>query len=344
MADNNKIVDRCRKLLALTESPNEHEAALAMETLNRFLTEHNLSIADLEKKGAKAPPVGEHGYDLGKAAFKWKLDLAEGIAEHYYCAAIVNRKIKTISFVGRPDNVEALQMLYAWVIDQIKELSRKSRREHFDATGEHIDPLRWQLQFGEGIVPRLIDRLKEMKTRAEEDMSRDAFGNVTALAVHHQSEVSDFLEKEHGYRTDGKQTQADQDREKRWADWDKRREEEREKHDKLKAECEANGDMGPYYEAYPYNHPDKIAEAKAKLEKAQKEEDRKDRARERRRNASGYYEREDERWERKQERRDRVENDPQKVAARAAGKSNADKINLQPFVTDGKPKSKGAIG
>src|SRR2546423_3993388 len=118
-----KLLDRLRKILALTESPVEGEAQAAAMKLQELLTEHNLSIADLEKRGHQAPPVGESAHDLGKAGFTWKLDLAETIADHYFCHAIVSRYRKTVSFVGRPDNVDSLQMLYTWVIDQIKRIS-----------------------------------------------------------------------------------------------------------------------------------------------------------------------------------------------------------------------------
>ena len=36
-----KVVDKIQKLLALTESSNEHEAALAAEKAHELLAEHN---------------------------------------------------------------------------------------------------------------------------------------------------------------------------------------------------------------------------------------------------------------------------------------------------------------
>jgi hypothetical protein len=89
-----RILDKLRKILALVNSPEEGEALAAAEMLQKLLTDHNLSMADLEKKGSKAAPVTESGHDLGKAAFKWKLDLAEVIAEHYFCHGIIDRYSK----------------------------------------------------------------------------------------------------------------------------------------------------------------------------------------------------------------------------------------------------------
>lgn len=318
---DSNLIEKLRKILALTASPVEAEAALAATRLQELLTKHNLSIADLEQRGAKAPEMREQGHDLGKAAFKWKLDLAEGIAEFYYCAPMVNRYAKTVRFVGRPDNVEALQMLYSWVIEQIKEIAKNARREHFDTTGEHIDPLRWQVSFGEGAVSRLITRLREMKARQQEDMSRNEYGDVTALAVHHQSEISDYLEAEYGYRTDGKLTKKQQEREDRWR-------KEREAKDELRVRCEESGDMEPYYTAYPQERPEVVAARHAQWEKDNKEWERRERRNAARR--TGYT----------RERKVDWDAEDQKSAARESGRKNADKVNLQPFLTGSTDKTK----
>lgn len=152
-----RMMERLRKLLEVqNRAATEAEAQQAATLLQRFLTEHNLSVADLERRGQTAPQMAEGQHDLGKAAWKWKLDLAEGIAEFYYCAPLVDRRTKTVAFAGRPDNVEALTMLYAWVCDQIKQVATSERRSHFESTGEHIDPLRWQINFGEGAAERII--------------------------------------------------------------------------------------------------------------------------------------------------------------------------------------------
>jgi len=321
------LINRLRKVLALTSSPMEHEAQLAAERLRELLTKHNLDMADLEEKGGRVPPsIHEAGHDLGKAAFKWKLDLAEGISEFYYCVGLVNRYSKTVTFVGRPDNVESLKLLYNWIIEQVKKIAAVERRKHYDSSGEHIDPLRWQVSFGEGVVERLIDRLREMKARQVEDevMSHDMFGNVTSLILHHQAEVSDFLEQKYGYRKDGRLTKAQQERR---AQWDKEREEEERaeaEKEAMRIQCTAMGDMTPYYERYPDEHPDRVAERVKWQEQRRKREERNARRRTGRWSAGPRVD------ERKEEQSER---------ARRSGRESAKNINLQPFLKGGsKPK------
>lgn len=306
-----KLHRQIRALLSKTvgNGCSEAEAASAAGILQELLTRHNLSMADLEARGSAAKPnVGEQGHDLGKAAFRWKLDLAEAVADHFYCHGLVDRTAKTVKFVGRPDNVESLLMLYAWLIEQIKQISSAERKVHIERTGEHVDPLRWQVNFGVGCVSRLGTRLGEMKAKAAQDMARNSQGDVVGLTLHHKSEVSDYLETKYGFRTDGAKTA----RAKKW-------EEEYAKEMEWKKR-----DPEGYYTAKPWlrptvKTPEELAKDEAEREKAAKKWDAK--------------------WQRKVDReRNRVVSEEEKrrneqgYEARQAGREAAAKINLQPFL------------
>lgn len=297
-----RLIDKLRKVLALTTSPIEGEAQAAAEHLQRLLTAHNLSIADLEKRGTAAKPgVRQDAHDLGKAAFTWKLNLAEVIAEHYFCVSLVDRRLKTVAFVGRPDNVESLQMLYAWLIDQIKRISAEERRNHYVRTNEHIDPLRWQVNFGLGVVQRLRDRLHAIKEAQNSDP------NTTALVVHHISEINDWMEATYGYRKDGRPTKQLL----KWrADYDA--------NEQRLAELKVT-DIEAFYEECPWERPERVAQREKERIEAEKKEARLAK----RRTGRSYTYR-----ERKVD--DVKEN--QAYDARQAGKRRADDVNLQPFI------------
>lgn len=321
-APNERLVEKLRKVLALTTSSIEGEAQAAAAHLQRLLTQHNLSIADLEQKGGQpAPGVHEQRHDLGKAAFTWKLDLADSIAEFYYCYPLVNRSTKTVAFIGRPDNVEALQMLYAWLIDQIRRIATAERRKHFDETGEHIDPLRWQVRFGVGCVERLHERLTEMRARQEEDEATVNGGaECTALAIHHKSEISDYLEKKFGRRVDGRETQ-------RGREYRAKREAEDVRLAALK-----EADIEAYYRECPWDRPE-TEEQKAEREKRDADYWKKQEAKERKnaRKRDSYVPRGGYRVKQTDWRKEE-----QGATAQGAGRRSADKVNLTPFVAGGK--------
>lgn len=321
MTENEKLTDKLRKVLALTTSPVEGEAQAAAAMLAKLLTQHNLSIADLEKKGASAPGVRKDSHDLGKAAFTWKLNLAEAIADHYYCYPLVDRTKKTVAFVGRPDNVESLQMLYGWIIDQIKRISAEERRNHYVRTNEHIDPLRWQVNFGLGAVTRLRDRLAEMR-RAQ------VSAETTALVLHHKSEISDWLEAEMGYRIDNRKTKQERENDERWAKYMQEVEARQAAADQREAERRATLTQA---------QRDAEDAEKVKLEAKETRESEKRRAKQ---NAkwNRQYERKSSRPVSPEQRR----KDEEAYEARSRGRQSADRVNLQPFL-DGNVDNKSKI-
>jgi hypothetical protein len=301
-----RLLEKIQKVLTLSREGIEGEAQAAAAILQKMLTEHNLSIADLEKKGAKAEAVSEKGHDLGKAAFTWKLDLAEAVAEHFFCASIVDRRRKTVSFVGRPDNVDSLQMLYAWLIGQVQAIAREERTKHHEQTGEHVDPLRWQVNFGVGAVRRLRVRLEEEKQRHQDEMARNSMGDVVALVCTRASENSDYLEKKYGYRTDGKETERDRKWRKEW-----------------EAEQAARKRQQEDWKA---RDPEGYAAHQKRLKEAEEAEERAWQRKQRRR--ANYIPRERERAYNPE----RARQEEQAYQARKAGLSAADRINLKPFL------------
>lgn len=301
------IVEKLRKVLALTTSPVEGEAQAAAGKLQELLTKHNLDIADLEVRGSGKPQVKEEGHDLGKAAFTWKLDLAEGIARYYFCHPMVDRTRKTVRFVGRPDNVESLQMLYRWLIDQIKRVSGDERKKWMEESGEHVDPLRWQVNFGIGAASRLKERLQEKADREREDCK------IYALVVHHDAEISDYLEKQYGYRTDGKKTAQQQK-------WDEEWEQRKKADEELK-----KTDIEAYYAKYPWRRPP----TEEQIKQMEREDRKREKARQRRWERGGGYRYR--RPETEEERRKRIQGEEAHTSGHKAGGS----INLEPFVEKG---------
>ncbi len=317
-----KLMEKMRKVLVLSREGIEGEAQAAAAVLQEMLARHNLAVADLEAKGAAAPAATERAHDLGKAAFRWKLDLADAVAEYYWCLPLVDRARKTVSFVGRPDNVESLGMLYAWLIQQVIAIAAEERGKRDAAAGDRVDPLRWQVNFGVGAVERLGARLGEERARQAEEIARNDLGDVVALAVSRDKENSDYLEERYGYREDGRETRGERERRER-----------REAERRADAEWLTRDPRG-YYAAHPDRRPEAVAAEEARSAAYWKAywaaEGKKERRNSRRRTGPRYRE---ERYDPDEERREE-----QALEARRAGKSAADRINLRPFIAGEAPR------
>jgi hypothetical protein len=213
--------------------------------------------------------------------------------------------------VGRPDNVAGLIMLYEWIINQIRDIASTERVKHHEETGEHIDPLRWQVNFGLGAVGRLRERLREMRDAQARD------NKVNALVQSHNAEISDWMEAQYGYRIDGRPT-------KRMQEWQKEDERVRALKDT---------DIEAYYKLRPWERPEEVARrAKQQLLDEKRE------ARNAARRVGPAY----------REQRRMTDEDHRKAdeahRARKKGHEAAEAVNLEPFIGDGKKKSKGNIG
>lgn len=299
--EQEKLLTKLRQILAMTKSPNENEAAVAASMLQKFLTDYNMEIADLEDKGQAKSKVGKNDFDLGKAVYiwTWKIQLAEGLARHFYCVALNQYGTNNLSFVGRPENVEALKMLFNWLIDQIKRLATAERKARPSAANIH--PMRWQMSFGEGVVPRLMERLQELR---EEQAA--SYEGTQELVLHHDAELSDWLEANGKRRIDGQKTKSQIENEARWEAYNK------EKADLLESDPVA------YYKKFPNETP----EAKAAAEKRFQTRLKRSAAA---RNSA---------WNRGTSwKTSMMESD--KDTAYTAGRNSADKVNLQPFLNKG---------
>jgi hypothetical protein len=138
--------------------------------------------------------------------------------------------------------------------------------------------------------------------------------------VHHDAEISDYLEKQYGYRTDGKKTAQQQK-------WD----EEYKQRQKEKADLKER-DLDEYYRQYPWEKP-LTDEEKAKAEREQEKQD-KEWERKQRRRSSRSYSYKEQRPMTQEEYRKHVQGKEAKASGTVAGGS----INLEPFVQGGEAR------
>jgi len=144
--------------------------------------------------------------------------------------------------------------------------------------------------------------------------------------VHHQTEISDYLEAQYGYRRDGQRTarQKAQD-----AEWEARV--ARAQEAQAAKDAERDADPEAYYAKYPDDRPEAQAARRAAREKANAEWRKREERNARRRTGRSTwksYSAEDER------------KDNQSATARSAGERAASRVNLEPFLDGQSPTRK----
>jgi hypothetical protein len=83
-----KMKDKIRKLLALSESSNANEAAIATERARNLLLQHNLNMSELEIKSN----ITEEIYDEGKSEHEYESVLMQSVARYNLCEIYRSRK------------------------------------------------------------------------------------------------------------------------------------------------------------------------------------------------------------------------------------------------------------
>ena len=151
---DDKVIDKIRKLFALAGSPNEAEAALAMEKAHELLRLHNLQAADIQEKR----DVGDKIIYHNTKEEHWKRQLASIVAEANYCAFIVIKNGSAFEYqvFGREENLAATEAMYEYLVIAVRRLAYKAAREH---------PGLSAVDFKKGVGHRLGERIEAMKAK-----------------------------------------------------------------------------------------------------------------------------------------------------------------------------------
>ena len=115
------IKDKIRKLLAMAhdKGASEEEAATAMRLAMTLMARHGIEQSQL---GAEKPKVHIDNATR-EATKKYELRVAQAAGALYGCNVIARNQGKLgFDWVGRPTNIEAAELTYPWLLDQVEAL------------------------------------------------------------------------------------------------------------------------------------------------------------------------------------------------------------------------------
>lgn len=158
-----RVHERIRRLLALADSPNEHESAVAMQKARQLLAEHGMTVEQVSSPGAPDPVarVGRDGIEVARV--KWESWLSGVLCDHFGTYGVreqVRRGgqwVTILQVYGPPAAVEATIYAYRNVREQLIRLSRVAWKNEPD---KHIYRAEtWKNAHRAGAVVRLQKRL-----------------------------------------------------------------------------------------------------------------------------------------------------------------------------------------
>lgn len=169
------VLDRLRKLHALSKSDNPHEAALAAQLAQQMMIEHHLEEFDLTHDAQRPEePIEDHGSIDPTATGRrrlpgWQTHLANAVARSFDCRVYVMPAV-SISIVGRKTDVEAARYTFLMLV---RTLTRMTDDAWNQEQGSRDQARRWKTAFRLGAVQSIRERLRTSMKEAVATVPRE---------------------------------------------------------------------------------------------------------------------------------------------------------------------------
>lgn len=177
--ETNAIVDKIRKLLALAQSPNANEAALAAAKAAALLAEHNLSMSAIEEQTeSDVITLGVH-----TPAGDWRSFIADAVANAHFCTyyqSLHTDETMTHQFIGRTANAVTARLIFVYLLETARRL--------LDGVGGNAP---YRTSFLTGYARMLRERLNELalKMRRGEATASNGTNLPALLSLYEQTKA-----------------------------------------------------------------------------------------------------------------------------------------------------------
>ena len=206
----NDIVLKIKKLLALSQSPNENEAKSALMMAQRLMVQHKISQREVDASTDKVINIETRQTDFTFTRAQWKGQLAKVIADNLCCYAYVSTyRTNRIVFLGKDDDVSICEIVLKYAIDWIESECKRLKKTYKELYGTTRGVTE---SYAMGFVSGLEDQYEEQKASNQEwglvlqkeQAVIDAFENkeMGTLNYREKSYISNVVEqgKEDGYK------------------------------------------------------------------------------------------------------------------------------------------------
>lgn len=189
------VEQKVRKLLALSQSPNEHEAQAAADAARRLMLRHGIEAAQLVEE---SEDLGIREQHVESKLDPWRTTLATAVARSSGGDVLrANRYRKwsgTLMFFGPRDTVSGMVQTYEFLEREIDRLSKEAAAVESAEVGfvNAAESMRWRRSWLQGCAERVALRLRARGRRDEQEA--DSTG--TAL-VRLRDAVKDAIHEAH---------------------------------------------------------------------------------------------------------------------------------------------------
>jgi hypothetical protein len=185
-----EIAEKIKKLLALSQSQNEHEAAVAMQKVEEILTRYNMSLTDVEIRS------GNYDKDIifTRRVDKYRRVLLLQIARLYYCETVrseVDRNDQIVYLVGSKADRETVKYIFDYAMERISTFTRNYLKEKNISNNDRRTV---SYDYYRGCILGLSRKIKDMIDEREDKHIKTSSG--TDLVLVKNGALNQYLKKE----------------------------------------------------------------------------------------------------------------------------------------------------
>lgn len=181
------IREKIQKLLALSESSNEHEAYAALMKARELIAKNKLDERDFEKKEEKQviKTMSIQGLSFSMRRDPWVQYLAQVVSENYCCKTFFEMKKRTryVNFSGLSEDVDICTDVFRYALECARSGIEKEKRKYFKSSTKEKTLI--SDSYGCGFVKGLNEAFIKQNQENERDWG---------LILKCPKEVSDFID------------------------------------------------------------------------------------------------------------------------------------------------------
>lgn len=189
-AAQEKIIDRLKKLFALGQSSNQHEAELAMQKANEIMTEYQISATDIDLAEDGEVVREEMVVENGKRS-TWLCALADACARLYDAKCYYNSKAThglNLRFYGTPADIMAAKMTFNHLYGSWQSIVKLAVAGYAGSVDTRVFKKSHGMGFTQAISGRVNELVEQRKAKVMSATGRD-------LVVVKGAAVEKFMEK-----------------------------------------------------------------------------------------------------------------------------------------------------
>jgi len=179
MTNKTKIQEKIKKLLALSESSNQHEAELAMGRAQQLMTKYSIDMADV-LVNVSADDITADTAEIKGDSVAWIAILGMACGNLFDCETV---RIQTgrvggyrtlIRYYGTTENIQSARHLFYFLYPTWKSISAADYKTYKAETPAYAQTTRRRfiVSHGVGFAGAILDRVSALREEREQELEK----------------------------------------------------------------------------------------------------------------------------------------------------------------------------